>query len=97
MSNEIDLVIGGMTCASCAGRVERKLNKLDGVVATVNLATEKAHVSYPDGLERPRSSPRSRRLATRPRCPTPEPEPEPPTPPGPCATASWSSRRWPCR
>jgi Cu+-exporting ATPase len=50
MSNEIDLVIGGMTCASCAGRVERKLNKLDGVVATVNLATEKAHVSYPDGL-----------------------------------------------
>ena len=69
MSNEIDLVIGGMTCASCAGRVERKLNKLDGVVATVNLATEKAHVSYPDGLERPRSSPRSRRRATRPRCP----------------------------
>ena len=46
-----DLTIGGMTCASCAHRVERKLNKLDGVVATVNLATEKAHVTYPAELD----------------------------------------------
>ena len=45
-----DLVIGGMTCASCATRVEKKLNKLDGVTATVNLATETARVSFPDGL-----------------------------------------------
>ena len=51
MTSKIDLTIGGMTCASCANRVERKLNKLDGVVATVNYATEKAHVSYPEGLE----------------------------------------------
>ena len=36
-----------MTCASCANRIERKLNKLDGVVATVNYATEKARVSHP--------------------------------------------------
>ena len=36
-----------MTCASCANRIERKLNKLDGVVATVNYATEKAKVTYP--------------------------------------------------
>jgi P-type Cu+ transporter len=43
-----DLVIGGMTCASCAARVEKKLNKLDGVSAMVNLATETAHVSFPD-------------------------------------------------
>ena len=42
----IDLTIGGMTCASCANRVERKLNKLDGVSATVNYATEKARVEY---------------------------------------------------
>jgi P-type Cu+ transporter len=42
-----DLVIGGMTCASCAARVERKLNRLDGVTATVNLATETARVSFP--------------------------------------------------
>ena len=39
---EIELAIGGMTCASCATRIERKLNKLDGVTATVNYATEKA-------------------------------------------------------
>ena len=43
---EIDLPIRGMTCASCASRIERKLNKLDGVTATVNYATEKASVAY---------------------------------------------------
>jgi P-type Cu+ transporter len=40
----IELSIGGMTCAACAARVERKLNKLDGVNASVNYATEKATV-----------------------------------------------------
>ncbi|HUN33779.1 MAG TPA: heavy metal translocating P-type ATPase [Trebonia sp.] len=44
------LAIGGMTCASCVTRVERKLNKLDGVTATVNLATETARVEYPSSL-----------------------------------------------
>jgi len=43
--SRIELAIGGMTCASCAARIERKLNKLDGVTATVNYATEKAKVS----------------------------------------------------
>jgi Cu+-exporting ATPase len=43
----VQLSIGGMTCASCAARVEKKLNKLDGVTATVNFATEKAVVSFP--------------------------------------------------
>ncbi|WP_275294749.1 heavy metal translocating P-type ATPase [Amycolatopsis sp. La24] len=43
----VELAIGGMTCASCAARVERKLNKVDGVTASVNYATEKAHVEYP--------------------------------------------------
>ena len=42
----LDLSIDGMTCASCAARVEKKLNKLDGVAATVNFATEKARVTY---------------------------------------------------
>ena len=46
----IDLVVGGMTCASCATRVERALNKLDGVEASVNYATEKAHVTGPPDL-----------------------------------------------
>ncbi|MET3808397.1 Cu+-exporting ATPase [Nakamurella sp. UYEF19] len=44
---QIDLQIGGMTCASCAARIEKKLNKLDGVRATVNYSTEKAQVSFP--------------------------------------------------
>ena len=46
-----DFAIGGMTCASCAARVEKKLNKLEGVTATVNYATEKATVSYPPDVE----------------------------------------------
>ncbi len=45
-STGIELAIGGMTCASCANRIEKKLNKLDGVTATVNYATEKARVEY---------------------------------------------------
>ena len=48
---DIELEIGGMTCASCANRVERKLNKLDGVTAAVNYATEKARVSVPEGYD----------------------------------------------
>ncbi|MEV0625834.1 heavy metal translocating P-type ATPase [Nonomuraea wenchangensis] len=47
----VELTIGGMTCASCANRIERKLNKLDGVTATVNYATEKAKVTFPEGLD----------------------------------------------
>ena len=47
----VDLAIEGMTCASCANRIERKLNKLDGVTATVNFATEKAHVLAPTGTD----------------------------------------------
>ncbi len=45
--SDVELAITGMTCASCANRIERKLNKLDGVTATVNYATEKAKVSFP--------------------------------------------------
>ncbi|MET8577201.1 heavy metal translocating P-type ATPase [Streptomyces sp. NPDC005012] len=47
---EVELLIGGMTCASCAARIEKKLNRMDGVEATVNYATEKARVSYPEGV-----------------------------------------------
>jgi Cu+-exporting ATPase len=43
----VELAIGGMTCASCAARIEKKLNTLDGVSATVNFATESARVSFP--------------------------------------------------
>ena len=48
-TTDVELAITGMTCASCANRIERKLNKLDGVTATVNYATEKAKVSFPGG------------------------------------------------
>ncbi|MGW2190234.1 heavy metal translocating P-type ATPase, partial [Streptomyces sp. NPDC001719] len=47
---EVELAIGGMTCASCAARVERKLNRMDGVRATVNFATEKARVALGEGV-----------------------------------------------
>src|SRR3712207_3328476 len=45
-TGQVELLIGGMTCASCAARVEKKLNRMDGVTATVNYATEKARVSF---------------------------------------------------
>ncbi|KJS63040.1 heavy metal translocating P-type ATPase [Streptomyces rubellomurinus] len=46
----VELSIGGMTCASCAARIEKKLNRMDGVEATVNFATEKARVEYGPGV-----------------------------------------------
>ncbi|MFK0112127.1 heavy metal translocating P-type ATPase [Streptomyces sp. NPDC091217] len=50
-ASEVELSIGGMTCASCAARIEKKLNRMDGVTATVNYATEKAKVAYDQGIE----------------------------------------------
>ncbi|WP_426323981.1 heavy metal translocating P-type ATPase [Microbacterium sp. E-13] len=47
----IELEIGGMTCASCAARIEKRLNRMDGVEASVNYATEKAFVSAPAGID----------------------------------------------
>ncbi|MDQ1007376.1 Cu+-exporting ATPase [Streptomyces sp. V4I23] len=47
----VELAIGGMTCASCAARIEKKLNRMDGVEATVNYATEKAKVTFADGID----------------------------------------------
>ncbi|GIE22924.1 heavy metal translocating P-type ATPase [Winogradskya humida] len=50
MTRQIELEIGGMTCAACANRIEKKLNRLDGVTATVNYATEKARATVPAEL-----------------------------------------------
>ncbi|MGA5303078.1 heavy metal translocating P-type ATPase [Nucisporomicrobium flavum] len=50
MTRQIELEIGGMTCAACANRIEKKLNRIDGVTATVNYATEKARATVPAGL-----------------------------------------------
>ncbi|MGW0145633.1 heavy metal translocating P-type ATPase [Streptomyces sp. NPDC003333] len=52
-TSDVELVIGGMTCASCAARVEKKLNRMEGVSATVNYATEKAKVSFAAGVTVP--------------------------------------------
>ncbi|MBZ4321118.1 heavy metal translocating P-type ATPase [Streptomyces huiliensis] len=49
-TDRVELAIGGMTCASCAARVEKKLNRMEGVAATVNYATEKAQVTYDAGV-----------------------------------------------
>jgi P-type Cu+ transporter len=77
----VELPITGMTCASCANRIERKLNKLDGVTATVNYATEKAMVEYdpvlvgPDDLVASVES-AGYRAALPAAAPPPEAEPE---------------------
>jgi Cu+-exporting ATPase len=49
-TTDVELEVSGMTCASCAMRIEKKLNRLDGVSATVNYATEKARVAIPAGM-----------------------------------------------
>ena len=51
MPNQVDLVVTGMTCTSCAYRIERKLNKLDDVTASVNYATGIAHVEFGQDVE----------------------------------------------
>jgi Cu+-exporting ATPase len=50
-TSRLELVVGGMTCASCAARVEKRLNRIDGVAATVNYATEKATVTAPARID----------------------------------------------
>lgn len=50
LEHTIELQIGGMTCGACVARVERKLSRLDGVLATVNLATARATVTHPAEL-----------------------------------------------
>ncbi|MBR7839694.1 heavy-metal-associated domain-containing protein [Actinospica durhamensis] len=47
VGERIELEITGMTCASCAARIEKRLNRIDGVSASVNYATERAAVAYP--------------------------------------------------
>src|SRR5947207_8376897 len=49
-TRQVRLDLVGMTCASCASRIERRLNRLDGVRATVNFATEQATVQYPSDV-----------------------------------------------
>ena len=48
-SDRVELAIEGMTCASCAARIEKRLNRLDGVEASVNYASEHAAVCFDPG------------------------------------------------
>jgi P-type Cu+ transporter len=48
--NSVTLAVDGMTCASCANRIEKRLNRIDGVIASVNFATEQARVEFPDSV-----------------------------------------------
>ncbi|WP_229406542.1 MULTISPECIES: heavy metal translocating P-type ATPase [Micromonospora] len=80
--NRIELAIGGMTCASCAARIEKKLNRMDGVTATVNYATEKATVSYADDVtpdDLIATVTKTGYTAALPPPPSPSPSPESPT------------------
>ncbi|WP_250404998.1 heavy metal translocating P-type ATPase [Streptomyces cellostaticus] len=83
-TSEVELLIGGMTCASCAARVEKKLNRMDGVSATVNFATEKAKVSHSGGVrvaDLIETVVKTGYTAEEP--PPPEPEPQAPESPAP--------------
>ncbi|MFF3920361.1 heavy metal translocating P-type ATPase [Streptomyces sp. NPDC001852] len=74
---EVELLIGGMTCASCAARVEKKLNRMEGVSATVNFATEKAKITFGEGVRLAdliATVERTGYTAERPAPPEPEPE-----------------------
>ncbi len=64
---DIELAVSGMTCASCAARIERTLNKLDGVSASVNYATEKSSRQRTRRC-RPTPADRDHRTGRIPRC-----------------------------
>ncbi|GAA1282580.1 carbonate dehydratase [Planotetraspora silvatica] len=76
----VELSIGGMTCASCATRIERKLNKLDGVTASVNYATEKAKVTFLEDLDPRQLIAEVEKAGYTARLPEPPGKPEEPAP-----------------
>ncbi|MGW3063807.1 heavy metal translocating P-type ATPase [Streptomyces sp. NPDC001130] len=82
-TSRVELLIGGMTCASCAARVEKKLNRMDGVSATVNYATEKAKIAFGAGVgvaDLIATVERTGYTAEEPAPTAPEPEAAPETP-----------------
>ena len=77
----VELAIGGMTCASCAARIEKKLNRMDGVDATVNFATERARVSFTAPVAVADLIATVEKAGFTAAEPQPEPQPEPRTAP----------------
>ncbi|MFG2735867.1 heavy metal translocating P-type ATPase [Streptomyces harbinensis] len=91
VQDRVELAIGGMTCASCAARIEKKLNRLEGVTASVNYATEKATVSYGGEVRVPdliAVVEKTGYTAAVPAPPDPEPAPAPGGAPGTAAGAA---------
>lgn len=91
VQDRVELAIGGMTCASCAARIEKKLNRLEGVTASVNYATEKATVSYGGEVRVPdliAVVEKTGYTAAVPAPPDPEPAPAPGGTPGTAAGAA---------
>ena len=78
--SSVDVLVGGMTCGACARRVERTLNKLDGVSATVNYATEKASVTHSDDVTVEQILAAVERAGYTAALPTPDPVPAGPDP-----------------
>ena len=100
----VELTIGGMTCASCAARVEKKLSKLDGVSATVNFATGTARVSFPAALPATDLISVVEQAGYTAALPAPPRQPAgarrrrtAPARPPRCGSGCWCQRRWPCR
>jgi P-type Cu+ transporter len=75
-TEQVELVVGGMTCASCAARIEKKLNRMDGVTATVNYATERARVTFPPTVSVPDLIATVERLGYTAELPAPPSEPD---------------------
>ena len=101
----VELTIGGMTCASCAARVEKKLSKLNGVSATVNFATGTARVSFPAELPATDLVSVVEQAGYTAALPAPprgdgrrhgSRRTAPPRPPR-CGSGCWCHRRWPSR
>jgi Cu+-exporting ATPase len=84
---DVDLDLEGMTCSSCAHRIERTLNRLDGVTASVSYATERAHVSGPQHLATDNLMDVVRRAGYDASLPSVEPETSSPKPSRPLVAA----------
>lgn len=95
VQDRVELSIGGMTCASCAARIEKKLNKMDGVEATVNFATEKARVDFGPEVsvaDLIATVEKTGYTAELPPAPAAAPSDEPVAEPDPCGSACSSAR-----
>ena len=95
--DQLEFVVTGMSCGSCAARIERRLNRLDGVVATVNFATERAYIASTGGRDPDELISVIESVGYRAARPAPPKRSLPhPTRPRACCGGGWPSvSRWP--